>query len=66
MQVDDSGPACWMNRMDAMWLRQQLRNAGIQSRLLAATSLGLYIVQALPELPRPSTEKFCPPELDDG
>ena len=62
---DEIGPMCWFNRPDAMWMRKNLREAGIQSRLLPSPIMGLYLVQALPDLPRPAGEKFCAPEDDD-
>lgn len=60
------GPKVWMNKPDAIWLRKQLKSIGIQARLLPAPVSSLFIVQALPDLPRPSGEVFCPPEFDDA
>lgn len=60
------GPDVWMNRADAEWMRRDLHQAGIQCRLLPSPITSLFIVQAMPDMPRSARELFCPPELDDG
>lgn len=60
------GPDCWISIPDAVWLRQTLREAGIQSRLLPTPVMTLVMVQALPNLPRPAGELFCNPEDEDS
>lgn len=52
------GPDCAMTFGDALWLRENLRQAGIPCRLMQAMVPHLFHVRAYDDLPRPSREKF--------